>query len=137
MIIEFTLNGELRSVDADPLARLLDVIREEGLVGTKEGCGSGDCGACTILLEGEPVNACLLLAPEVEGRSVETIEGLVDHPIQRSFRERGAIQCRHERQSPGGPESPSDPGRGGPGHVGQPVPVHRLQEDPGRCGPLE
>ena len=93
-IVSFHVNGDPIEVAVRPEATLLEVLRSDlGLTGTKEGCGSGDCGACTILLDGEPVNACLVLAPEAEGSCVETIEGLVDHPIQRSFMDRGAIQC--------------------------------------------
>ncbi len=93
-IVSFRVNGDPVEVAVRPEATLLEVLRNDlGLTGTKEGCGSGDCGACTILLDGEPVNACLLLAPEAEGTSVETIEGLVDHPVQRAFMDRGAIQC--------------------------------------------
>jgi len=93
-ILSFRVNGDPTQVAVRPDSTLLDVLRNDlGLTGTKEGCGSGDCGTCTILLDGEPVNACLLLALEVEGRSVETIEGLVDHPIQKAFIAHGAIQC--------------------------------------------
>ena len=93
-LLAFEVNGDGVQVAVDPAATLLDVLRNDlGLTGTKEGCGSGDCGTCTILLDGEPVNACLLLALEAEGRSIETIEGLVDHPIQKAFIAHGAIQC--------------------------------------------
>jgi aerobic-type carbon monoxide dehydrogenase small subunit (CoxS/CutS family) len=93
-LLSFRVNGDPTQVAVRPEATLLDVLRNDlGLTGTKEGCGSGDCGTCTILLDGEPVNACLLLALEVEGRSIETIEGLVDHPIQKAFIAHGAIQC--------------------------------------------
>jgi 4-hydroxybenzoyl-CoA reductase subunit alpha len=93
-LVTFRVNGDLAQVAAPPEATLLQVLRNDlGLTGTKEGCGTGDCGACTVLLDGQPVNACLLLALEAEGRSVETIEGLVDHPIQRAFIAHGAIQC--------------------------------------------
>ncbi len=93
-LLSFRVNGDPTQVAVRPDSTLLDVLRNDlGLTGTKEGCGSGDCGTCTILLDGEPVNACLLLALEVEGRSVETIEGLVDHPIQKAFIAHGAIQC--------------------------------------------
>ena len=96
--LHFVLNGDETEVAVRPETTLLQVLRDElGLTGTKEGCGSGDCGACTVLLDGDPVHACLLLALEVEGRHVETIEGLATgeglHPLQRSFVERGAIQC--------------------------------------------
>ncbi|MGW8267749.1 MAG: molybdopterin cofactor-binding domain-containing protein [Longimicrobiales bacterium] len=93
-LLGFRVNGDFVQVAVQPDATLLHVLRQDlGLTGAKEGCGSGDCGACTVLLDGEPVNACLVLAPEVERRRVETIEGLVDHPLQRSFIARGAIQC--------------------------------------------
>ncbi|MCK5650875.1 MAG: 2Fe-2S iron-sulfur cluster binding domain-containing protein, partial [Gemmatimonadetes bacterium] len=84
-LLSFRVNGDATEVAVRPDATLLEVLRNElGLTGAKEGCGSGDCGTCTILLDGEPVNACLVLALEAEGRSVGTIEGLVDHPIQKS-----------------------------------------------------
>jgi 4-hydroxybenzoyl-CoA reductase subunit alpha len=93
-LLTFHVNGDPVQVAVRGDATLLQVLRHElGLTGTKEGCGSGDCGTCTILLDGDPVNACLLLALEVEGRRVETIEGLVDHPIQQAFIAHGAIQC--------------------------------------------
>jgi len=93
-LVSFRVNGRPVELAVRPSETLLDVLRLDlGLTGTKEGCGSGDCGACTVLLDGDPVNACLVLAPEVDGRTVETIEGLVDHPIQRAFVAHGAIQC--------------------------------------------
>jgi len=93
-ILSFRVNGDPVQVAVRPEANLLQVLRGDlGLTGTKEGCGSGDCGTCTVLLDGDPVNACLLLALEVEGRNVETIEGLVDHTIQKAFLAHGAIQC--------------------------------------------
>ena len=77
---------------------LLRVLRERlGLTGTKEGCGIGECGTCTVLLEGIPVNSCLVLAPKVEGKKVETVEGLGTkdslHPLQQAFIDHGAVQC--------------------------------------------
>ncbi|MBI5968650.1 MAG: (2Fe-2S)-binding protein [Deltaproteobacteria bacterium] len=92
------VNDELYELEVPANWTLLDVIRDElGLTGTKQGCGSGECGACTVLLEGEPVNACLILALQAAGRSVLTIEGLSKdrkiHPIQESFITQGAIQC--------------------------------------------
>ena len=77
---------------------LLTVLRDElGMTGTKEGCGTGDCGACSVILDGQLVCSCLVFAPEVEGRQVETIEGLADghrlHPLQESFLEGAALQC--------------------------------------------
>ncbi|NNM06790.1 MAG: 2Fe-2S iron-sulfur cluster binding domain-containing protein, partial [Gemmatimonadetes bacterium] len=93
-LLAFRVNGDSVEVAVKPDATLLSVLRDDlRLTGTKEGCGAGDCGTCTVLLDGEPVNACLLLALESEGREVETIEGLVDHPIQRAFIAHGAIQC--------------------------------------------
>ena len=84
------------TVDAD--AFLVDVLRDKlALTGTKYGCGMGECGACTVLLDGEPVFACLVLTVETDGRDVTTIEGLAGgdelHPLQRAFAERGAVQC--------------------------------------------
>jgi carbon-monoxide dehydrogenase small subunit len=81
-----------------PYRTLLEVLREElGLTGAKEGCGSGDCGACTVLVDGAPVSACLMLAGQVEGRQVLTVEGLSAgtelHPVQAAFAEYGAVQC--------------------------------------------
>jgi 4-hydroxybenzoyl-CoA reductase subunit alpha len=93
-LLRLEVNGDAAEVAVSPEATLLEVLRIDlGLTGAKEGCGSGDCGACTVLLDGEPVNACLVLALEAEGRSVETIESLVDHPIQKAFIAHGAIQC--------------------------------------------
>ena len=93
--MRFTLNGAAADVSAPPMARLLDVLREElGLTGTKEGCGEGECGACTVLVDGEPVCSCLVPVAQVEGHEVVTIEGLGgDHPLQRAFIEEGAAQC--------------------------------------------
>ena len=98
-IVEFTVNGEAREMAVDSCRSLLDALRDDvGLTGTKKGCDVGDCGACTVIIDGEPVNACLVLAVEVEGRSVETVEGLqpgVDmlHPLQDAFMRHGASQC--------------------------------------------
>jgi len=98
MNIRFAVNGREVSVETDAETRLLDVLREDlHLAGTKEGCGEGECGACTVLLDGLPVNSCLIPAPQVEGREVLTIEGLADghrlHPLQAAFVEQGAVQC--------------------------------------------
>ncbi|NOZ62187.1 MAG: (2Fe-2S)-binding protein [Calditrichaeota bacterium] len=96
--INFILNHKPVSVTCSPNKRLLDVLREDfQLTGTKEGCGIGECGACTVLLNGKAVNSCLILAPQVEGAEVVTVEGLADgeklHPLQESFLKHGAVQC--------------------------------------------
>src|SRR3989442_5715628 len=91
----FILNGKRLHLDAHPLKRLLDVLREDcGLTGTKEGCGEGECGACTVLIDGLPVNSCLVPVAHVAGARVTTIEGLNGrHPLQRAFVEHGGAQC--------------------------------------------
>jgi carbon-monoxide dehydrogenase small subunit len=93
--MKFTLNGRRVDVEAHPMKRLLDVLREEcGLTGTKEGCGEGECGACTVLLDGEPVNSCLIPFAQVGGTRVKTIEGLKGkHPLQDAFITEGGAQC--------------------------------------------
>lgn len=96
--VSTTVNGDPRQFLCDASTSLLDALREElGLTGSKEGCGSGDCGACTVVLDGEMVCACLVLAAEAEGRRVSTIEGVAEgnalHPVQRKFLEHGALQC--------------------------------------------
>ena len=94
-MIRFTLNGAETEVQAPPMARLLDVLREEcGLTGTKEGCGEGECGACTVLMDGEPVVSCLVPVVQARGCEVTTIEGLGGaHPLQRAFADHGGAQC--------------------------------------------
>ena len=93
--MRLTLNGAATDVDAHPMKRLLDVLREElGLTGTKEGCGEGECGACTVLIDDVPVCACLVPWAHVDGKSVTTIEGLGDgHPLQRAFMDEVGAQC--------------------------------------------
>jgi aerobic carbon-monoxide dehydrogenase small subunit len=96
--ITLTVNGERRELDSPPLIRLLDALRGPlGLRGTKEGCGEGECGSCTVLLDGEPVNACLVSIGQCEGRSLTTVEGLGDaahlSPLQRCFVDHGGAQC--------------------------------------------
>lgn len=107
--VKFTLNDEVYSLDVKPSQTLLDLIREQlGLTGTKEGCGSGDCGACTVLVDGQAVNSCIYLAVDVDGKEVTTIEGISKkegigkeggigkdglHPLQEAFIEEGAVQC--------------------------------------------
>jgi carbon-monoxide dehydrogenase small subunit len=97
-IIQLTVNGEEYEVVVAPNQTLLEVLRDDlYLTGTKEGCGEGACGTCTVLLDGKPVRSCLTLAVEVQGRKVTTIEGLAPmgelHPVQKAFVEYGAIQC--------------------------------------------
>ena len=93
--MQFILNGKRTRVNVHPLNRLLDVLREDcGLTGTKEGCGEGECGACTVLLDGMPVNACLVPIAHAIGIRVTTIEGLASrHPLPRAFVEMGGAQC--------------------------------------------
>jgi len=96
--IRFTLNGEDQELEVSSRITLLDLLREElNLTGTKRGCEIGECGACTVILNGEPVNSCLVLAPQVDGSEIWTIEGLsrLDeiHPIQKAFVEAGAVHC--------------------------------------------
>jgi aerobic carbon-monoxide dehydrogenase small subunit len=91
----FTLNGRTARATSPPMKRLLDVVREEfGLTGTKEGCGEGECGACTVLIDGAPVNSCLVPLAQVAGSDVVTIEGLDGlHPLQEAFVQEGGAQC--------------------------------------------
>jgi len=96
--VETTINGETVDFLCEPAQSLVEVLRDElGLTGTKEGCATGDCGACSIMLDGRLVPACLVLAPEAEGRSIETVEGMAEgqelHLIQRKFLEHAALQC--------------------------------------------
>ncbi len=97
--LAFVVNGGRVELEVAPGARLVDVLRGPlGLVGTKEACGNGECGACTVLLDGKPVNSCLVLALDVEGREVTTIEGLGGgegrlSAVQEAFVERGGVQC--------------------------------------------
>jgi aerobic carbon-monoxide dehydrogenase small subunit len=97
-IVTLTVNGESVEAAVESNRTLLQFLREDlGLTGTKHGCGLGDCGACTVILDGKPVNACLVLAVQASGCDVLTIEGLAEngelHPIQQSFVDKGAIQC--------------------------------------------
>jgi len=98
IMIEFTINGKKKQVGTTPSTRLLDLIRDDlHLTGTKEGCGKGECGACTVIMDNELVASCLVLAPQVDGAQIITIEGLSRaeklHPIQEAFIEAGAVQC--------------------------------------------
>jgi len=97
--IVFNVNGDMYRLAVDPWRTLNEVLREDlNLTGTKLGCGSGDCGACTVMLDGRSVNSCLTLAVEADGREILTVEGLARsgdhlHPIQQAFIDKGAIQC--------------------------------------------
>ncbi len=96
--IKFVVNGREYEMAVSPNVTLVDFIRNElGLTGSKKGCGQGECGSCTVLMDGEAVNACLILAPQIHGKSVTTIEGLAnrdeEHPLQTSFVEHSASQC--------------------------------------------
>lgn len=97
--IELRVNGDRYEVAVDPWRSLAEVLREElGLIGTKIGCNQGDCGACTVLLDGRTVSSCLMLAVEADQREITTIEGVapsaeVLHPVQEAFVEKGAVQC--------------------------------------------
>jgi carbon-monoxide dehydrogenase small subunit len=97
-LLQLQVNGQARSVEAWPMQRLLDVLREElKLTGVKEGCGEGECGACSVLLDGKLVNSCLVPAYQARGTQVTTIEGLAAndklHPVQQAFIETGGTQC--------------------------------------------
>ena len=96
--IHLTINGKPVEAEVEPRTTLLEFLREElDLTGTKRGCDVGDCGACTVLLDGKPVNACLVLVIRLQGRCVDTVEGLMRgnglHPLQKAFVEQGALQC--------------------------------------------
>src|SRR5260221_6937677 len=98
MLLSCTLNGEETELLVQPYQTLLEAVRETaGLTGPKEGCGTGDCGACTVHLDGQPVASCLVLAMQARGRAVRTIEGLgrpgALHPLQQAFVEQGVAQC--------------------------------------------
>jgi carbon-monoxide dehydrogenase small subunit len=98
MRLEFTVNDKKRVLEVAADKRLIDILREDlGLMGTKEGCGEGECGACTILLDGKAIHSCLLVAAQISGRQVTTIEGLEKNgkldPLQSAFVEEVAIQC--------------------------------------------
>ncbi len=96
--LQFTLNGEKTEIDINPGARLLDVLRDElQLTGTKEGCGVGECGACTVIIDGEAMDSCMVLAASVADKNVTTIEGLANddilHPLQQAVLDHHALQC--------------------------------------------
>jgi aerobic carbon-monoxide dehydrogenase small subunit len=97
--IQLTINGAVLDIDVEPRKTLLAVLREQlHLTGTKEGCSTGDCGACTVLLDGEPITSCLLLAVQASGRKITTIEGIAEkngtlHPVQDELVQLGGLQC--------------------------------------------
>src|SRR5882762_5576098 len=96
--LQCTVNGQAETFDAFPMERLLDVLREQlHLTGTKEGCGEGECGACTVFINGEIVNSCLVPVAQVEGADIKTIEGIATddqlHAVQQAFIECGGAQC--------------------------------------------
>jgi carbon-monoxide dehydrogenase small subunit len=99
MVLETTINGEPAELLVQPYATLLEALRETaGLTGAKEGCGTGDCGACTVHVDGQPVASCLMLAMQARGRQVRTVEGLASadgslHPVQSAFVTHGVPQC--------------------------------------------
>jgi carbon-monoxide dehydrogenase small subunit len=98
-MVELTVNGRTRRAQVSGSTTLLELLREQwGLTGTKDGCGEGDCGACTVILDGQPAKSCLVLAVQAQGSQVTTVEGLVGtdgspHPLQQAFVDTGAVQC--------------------------------------------
>jgi carbon-monoxide dehydrogenase small subunit len=95
--VKLTVNGKLYELTVPPWETLVEVIRDDlGLTGTKEGCGLGECGACTVIMDGKTVNSCLVLAVEADGKQITTIEGLAGdqlHPLQQAFIDHGGLQC--------------------------------------------
>ncbi len=98
MEVNYTINGRKYEAYIEPNRTLLEVVRDElRLTGAKEGCGTGDCGACSMIVNGKLVTSCLMLAPQASGGQITTIEGLADgatlHPVQKAFIDKGAVQC--------------------------------------------
>lgn len=128
--ITINLNGTDREFTVEEQETLLHVLRERaGLTGAKKGCDLGECGACTVIMDGRAVNSCCVFAVSADGKRVETIEGIGTeehpHPLQQAFIDAGAIQCGFctpgmimAAQGAAGPQSPSHPGGGSAGHVG-------------------
>ena len=145
MTHRFRVNGEPVELEVPGMRRLLDALREDlGLTGTKEGCGEGECGACSVLLDGRVVDACLVPMCQVDGSDVRTVEGLADpatgtlSPLQQAFLELGGAQCgictpgmlmaaQAYLDAGGGPDDGAHPG----GDRGQPVPLHGVHQDRG------
>lgn len=92
MRISFILNGKKRETGVDPGEKLLDLLRRLGCKGVKSGCRKGECGSCTVIVDGKPVRSCLIFAPQVDGKEIWTVEG-VDHPVKDALLEEGAVQC--------------------------------------------
>ena len=147
-IVSTTINGRPHEFLCEPRHTLLEVLRDVlDLTGTKEGCSNGNCGACTVILNGRPVDSCLVLGVEVEGADIQTIEGIAPqdglHGIQQAFLEEAALQCGictpgfivAAKAPPGqGAGTPSE-GRNPPLAGRQPLPLHRLRQDhPRRAG---
>jgi len=129
--LSFTVNGEEVELYISPNRTLLEVLREElELTGTKEGCGEGVCGSCTVLCDGVPVRSCLTLAMEVDRHDITTVEGLGEQgepdPLQQSFIDHGAVQCR---QGTAEEKSGTGRGRNSPGDKWKYMQVHRLHKD--------
>lgn len=98
MLIKFKVNGKSYNIDVCPSIRLIDLLRDElELTGTKEGCGEGECGSCTVIMDGKAVNSCLVLAPQVDGKEIITVEGLAEDEqldlLQQKFLEHSAVEC--------------------------------------------
>jgi aerobic-type carbon monoxide dehydrogenase small subunit (CoxS/CutS family) len=98
MLIDFKVNGKSYHLDVCPTMRLLDLLRDElGLIGTKEGCGEGECGSCTVIMDGKAVSSCLVLAPQINGKEIITVEGLAGDReldlLQQKFIEHSAVEC--------------------------------------------
>ena len=96
--ISFVINGKKKEMEIPPNISLLELLRDYlGLNGTKKGCEAGECGSCTVLMDGKAVNSCIILAPQIKGKTIQTIEGLGTetslHPLQKAFVEKGAVQC--------------------------------------------